>query len=118
MEDFLWSLRRAWRAVLGWSRDVRYGIENLWRFRREIWTFRPWDWSYNHRLLMRSLEITQANIERNKNHTTWAESVAEIQAARDTFREFEEGDHKNWAEENAAWERHWIALGKLRNWWD
>jgi hypothetical protein len=38
-------------------------FENLWFFRKEIWNFRSWDYSFNLSLLSRSLEKTVNTIE-------------------------------------------------------
>ena len=38
-------------------------IENLWFFRKELWEFRSWDYSYNLSLLKRSLEKTCHTLE-------------------------------------------------------
>lgn len=38
-------------------------IENLWFFRKELWEFRSWDYSYNLSLLKRSLEKTCNTLE-------------------------------------------------------
>jgi DNA-binding transcriptional MerR regulator len=45
---------------------VRYGlpgfIKNVWRFRRELWSHRWWDYSFTLRILKRSLEIQEAGM--------------------------------------------------------
>lgn len=38
-------------------------LENLWFFRKELWDFRSWDYSFNLQLLRRSLEKTVDTIE-------------------------------------------------------
>ena len=38
-------------------------FENLWFFRKELWNFRSWDYSFNLNLLSRSLEKTVNTIE-------------------------------------------------------
>lgn len=38
-------------------------FENLWFFRKELWNFRSWDYSFNLSLLSRSLEKTVNTIE-------------------------------------------------------
>lgn len=38
-------------------------IENLWFFRKELWSFRSWDYTFNLDLFRRSLEKTSNTIE-------------------------------------------------------
>jgi hypothetical protein len=38
-------------------------FENLWFFRKELWNFRSWDYSFNLQMLNRSLEKTVNTIE-------------------------------------------------------
>jgi hypothetical protein len=44
-------------------RDLPYFFENIWFFRKELYKFRSWDYSYNLDLLRRSLEKTVNTIE-------------------------------------------------------
>ena len=44
-------------------RDLPYFFENIWFFRKELYKFRSWDYSYNLNLLRRSLEKTVNTIE-------------------------------------------------------
>lgn len=47
--------------------DIGHFISNLWWFRKELWRFRCWDYSYNLYLFGRSLERTANNLEKNGN---------------------------------------------------
>ena len=44
--------------------DLPHLSKNLWWFRKEIWSFRPWDYSYNLSLFARSLSATANCIEK------------------------------------------------------
>ena len=44
-------------------RDLPYFLENIWFFRKELYAFRSWDYSYNLDLFRRSLEKTVNTIE-------------------------------------------------------
>lgn len=55
-------------------RGVPNFFKNLWFFRKELWNFRPWDYSYNLQIFARSLESTSnllefhgSEIEKTKN---------------------------------------------------
>ena len=69
-ESFWKSLKVMSRHQTWWYKTyevIRYKIpmffKNLWFFRRQIWEFRGWDYSFNLDLLKRSLEKTAAVIE-------------------------------------------------------
>lgn len=40
-----------------------YFIENIWLFRKQLWRFRVWDYSYNLKIFMRSFELTAEALE-------------------------------------------------------
>ena len=48
-------------------RDLPYFLENIWFFRKELYAFRSWDYSYNLDLFRRSLEKTVDTIENHGN---------------------------------------------------
>lgn len=54
------------------------GIGNFWKFRKEIYKFRSWDYEHNMELFIKSLKITAENIKKNKSHVGWEEQVANI----------------------------------------
>jgi len=69
--DSFWkSLKRLNRHQTWWYKTYevfRYKIpmffENIWFFRKELWTFRSWDYGFNLMMLRRSLEKTVNTIE-------------------------------------------------------
>jgi len=69
--DSFWkSLKRFSRHQTWWYKTYevfRYKIpmfcENLWYFRKELWRFRSWDYTFNLQLLKRSLEKTAHTLE-------------------------------------------------------
>ena len=69
--DSFWkSLKRLSRQQTWWyktyeffRRDLPYFLENIWFFRKELYAFRSWDYSYNLDLFRRSLEKTVNTIE-------------------------------------------------------
>ena len=70
-DSFFDSLERLNRHQTWWYRTyetIRYGIprffKNVWRFKRELYDFYPWDYSYNLSIFRRSLELTADNLER------------------------------------------------------
>lgn len=70
-DSFFESLRRMRRREMfhwGIWNFIRYdllrGLKNFWFFRKEIWSFRPWDYTYQLDLLKRSLEPLADCIEK------------------------------------------------------
>jgi hypothetical protein len=71
--DSFWkSLKRLSRQQTWWyktyeffRRDLPYFLENIWFFRKELFAFRSWDYSFNLDLFRRSLEKTVDTIERH-----------------------------------------------------
>lgn len=68
-DSFFDSLKRISRHQTWWYKTYeffRYDIWrfflNIYRFRKELWNFQPWDYAYNLRLLRRSLELTRDEI--------------------------------------------------------
>jgi len=69
--DSFWkSMDRMRRHQTWWYKTYevfRYKIpmffENLWFFRKELWEFRSWDYTFNLRLLSRSLKKTSHTME-------------------------------------------------------
>jgi len=69
--DSFWkSLKKLSRHQTWWykiyeffRRDLPYFLENIWFFKKELYQFRSWDYSYNLNLFRRSLEKTVNTIE-------------------------------------------------------
>lgn len=70
-DSFFKSLQRMrTREMIHWRiwnfirYDLSRGLKNFWFFRKEIWYFRPWDYTYQLDLLRRSLEPLADCIEK------------------------------------------------------
>ena len=69
--DSFWkSLKKLSRQQTWWYKtyevfryDIPMFFENLWFFRKQLWEFRSWDYTFNLQLLSRSLEKTVHTIE-------------------------------------------------------
>ena len=68
--SFSKSIKRLIRHQTWWyktyeffRRDLPYFLENIWFFRKELYAFRSWDYSFNLDLFRRSLEKTVDTIE-------------------------------------------------------
>ena len=118
--DSFWkSLKRLSRHQTWWyktyeffRRDLPYFIENIWFFRKELWAFRSWDYTFNLRLLSRSLEKTVDTIERfgHEVDESRLKKVAKIKRVITIIQSLDESDYISRAENE---------LGELKNrdWW-
>jgi len=59
-------------------KSILTGIYNLWFFRKVIWNFRWYDWSFNLDLFQRSLQYTCREIETRGTHLSVPESVQDM----------------------------------------
>lgn len=51
-------------------KSILTGLYNFWFFRKVIWNFRWWDYSFNLELFSKSLEYTSNETELKGNHTS------------------------------------------------
>jgi len=73
-----------------WQWSVRIFFENVWVFRRELATFRPFDYSFNLAILKRSLEQTANLLDSDNAYSMSAEgSAEEIRSFLDCLEHFE-----------------------------
>ena len=49
-------------------KDIRTGIYNFWFFRKVIWDFRWWDYTFNLELFSKSLEYSAIETAKKGNH--------------------------------------------------
>jgi hypothetical protein len=114
--DSFWdSLDRMNRRETWWYKTYatfRYKIpmfiKNVWFFREQLWSFRGWDYSFNLRLLGRSLEKTAHTIEHHGYEVEKyrMKKVNKIKRAVEIINSFTESTYIERAEKE---------LGELRN---
>ena len=114
--DSFWkSLKKLSRHQSWWYKTYevfRYKIpmliENIWFFRKELWRFRSWDYSFNLQLLSRSLEKTANTLEfyGHEVDESRLKKVAKIKRAIEIIQSMEESDYIDRAEKE---------LGDLKN---
>lgn len=114
--DSFWkSLKTLNRHQSWWYKSyevIRYKLpmffENIWFFRKEMWNFRSWDYTFNLNLFARSLEKTENTLEYHGNEIEISrmKKVFMIKRAVKLIRNINEGDYTLRAE---------IELGDLKN---
>jgi hypothetical protein len=89
-------------------RDLPYFLENIWFFRKELYKFRSWDYSYNLEMFRRSLEKTVNTIEFHGNEidTSRLKKVEKIKRSIQLLNNIRTDDYINQAENE---------LGKIKN---
>jgi hypothetical protein len=68
-------------------RDLPYFLENIWFFRKELYAFRSWDYSYNLDLFRRSLEKTVDTIE-NHGHEVEESRIKKVEKMKRAIQLF------------------------------
>jgi len=71
-----WFRCNVFRPLSDWRWSVRIFFENVWVFRRELATFRPFDYSFNLAILKRSLEQTANLLDSDNAYSMSAEGSA------------------------------------------
>lgn len=114
--DSFWkSLKTLARHQTWWYKTYevfRYKIpmffENLWFFRKELWYFRSWDYTFNLKLLSRSLEKTVNTLEFHGHeiNETKMKKVEKIKRVIEIINSLNESNYIDRAE---------IELGELKN---
>ena len=114
--DSFWdSLDKFSRRQTWWYKTYaifRYKIpmffENIWFFRKQLWEFRSWDYSYNLRLFGRSLEKTVHTIEHHGQEVEIArmKKVTKMKRAIEIMNSFSESNYTERAEQE---------LGEIKN---
>jgi hypothetical protein len=114
--DSFWkSLKRLSRQQTWWyktyefvRRDLPYFLENIWFFRKELYAFRSWDYSFNLDLFRRSLEKTVDTIENHGHEVDESrlKKVEKMKRAIQLIKNVRSDEYIRRAEEE---------LGKLKN---
>lgn len=83
-------------------------FENIWYFRKELWIFRSWDYTFNLMMLSRSLEKTSNTLEFHgyEIDETRLKKVAKIKRVIEIIRSLDESNYIKRAESE---------LGELKN---
>jgi len=85
--------------------DIPKGIKNIIFFWKVIWSFRPWDSSYNLRILGRSLEKLKVSIENgNEADITRLKKVDKINRSIEILKNITEDRYHDIAEEQLGYE--------------
>ena len=114
--DSFWkSLRTLVRHQTWWYKTYevfRYKIpmffENLWFFKKELWRFRSWDYTFNLNLFARSLEKTVHTLEFHGNEieSTRLKKVEKIKRVIQLIKNMDDNNHILMAESE---------LGEIKN---
>ena len=106
--------------------DISHGIGNLVRFFPVVWKFRPWDYSFNLKLLLRSLKYTHScmdtGMEVDETRIPKVEVIDRVTILIDRHI----NECLTWHIECKEWKELWqivsgdkdIPGSDMRGWWD
>ena len=105
-DSFFESLKKLSRHETWWYKTYeffRYDIWrfflNIYRFRKNLWNFQPWDYMYNLRLLKTSLELTRVEIANgHEEDRSRLKKVAKMDRAIELLNNFSEDNFIEQAE--------------------
>ena len=100
---------------MNWLRGIKYGLGNLWRFRRVVWRWRGWDWQYSYDLFFCGLGGLRDHIGTRRHHEEWRRDVRAIGTVLRQWRRVQEDEGFN----DEAWALlHDHLSAHARGWWD
>lgn len=86
-----------WKMYDFFKYNLPWFLKNIFFFRRELWSFRPWGWHDNLRLLKRSLEATEVCV-RNGISADREKTADEIKECINLLNNLSEENHIDQAE--------------------
>ena len=109
-------------------RNVKYGLQNFWKWKSIIYVDRDWDWAFLYRIMAFKME-NMADL--HEKHGIWADKEPAIQDMRECAKRLRRVEEENYG---AGIEMKWEAAEKLieedeewvyktmkekaRSWWD
>jgi len=94
-----------WKAWDFLIYDIPNGVRNIIFFRKEIWNFRPWDYTYNLRIFAKSLEPLRDSIKGGYEvDITRLKKVKKIERAIEILNNITEDKYINIAESQLGYE--------------
>lgn len=108
-------------------RNVKYGLQNFWKWKRIIYVDRDWDWAFLYRIMAFKMENMAECIEKYGCHYEKATTVEELRECTKRLRRVEE---ENYGGGELTWEYvekliskdeervFKIMKEKARGWWD
>lgn len=73
------------------------GLRNLWIFRRVVWRFRWWDFSFQEEMIDKMLEICEKKWSES-HYLGWEFTLGRIRVVRRYYTRYKEADsfHEEW----------------------
>lgn len=89
-----------WDVPKGWCYNVKWLLRNIWGFRKELWTFRSWDYSHCIDMFAHSLEMLAECIKNgNEERRSALKKVDAINELVSLLRKVSDGDDFGCADE-------------------
>jgi hypothetical protein len=112
-------------CIVDFLRNIKYGLQNLYKWRRLIWNDRDWDWAYLYQIMEFKLQ-QMAKLQRTYGICTNAtETALELEEAAHLLRRMYR-DEYDWFEYQYTGKEQGEDLKKFcklfedksRSWWD
>ncbi len=85
-------------------RNIRTGIYNFWFFKKVVWNFRWWDYSYNLDLFQRSIQYTYDVTETKGNHKDPSEKIKDMRRVIHLLKKVRSAEFIKEAEDEIGYE--------------
>lgn len=114
--------------ITDFLRNVKYGLQNLWKWKSIIYVDRDWDWAFLYRIMAFKMESMADSIETYGLHWGKEVTVEELRECAKRLRRVEQEDYGNGRE--MKWEIveklieedealvYKTMKEKARSWWD
>lgn len=117
-----------WTKLVNFLRNVKYGLQNYWKWKSIIYVDRDWDWAFLYKIVAFKMECMAEGIEKYGCHYGKEVTVEELRECAKRLRRVEKEDYGNgremkWEEveklieEDEAWVYR-VMKEKARTWWD
>lgn len=104
--------------------DCKWFFPNVWKFRKELTDFRPWDYQCNLELFKRSLELTYELIDNHgkEEESSKRRTLASLKLAIDIINKINDDDRFNKLEDESLFQNLGNLISRkdygMRSWWD
>lgn len=114
--------------ITDFLRNVKYGLQNYWKWKRLIYNDRDWDWAFLYRIMASKMDNMA---DYHEKHGVWAgkdNAIHDLRECAKRLRRVEEEDYET--DQELTWEvvhklvledEEWVysvMKEKARSWWD
>lgn len=100
IRDFNYAISHAWNEsrISTWYYNLKYGLINLWRWRRTIWRDRDWDHIYLLDIMKKKIEQMEMCERRWSLHISALRHAKQLMVCRLLIERIKNDDYFSWLE--------------------